>query len=308
MQWVSREVTGTKNRGETVEYVVQIAPEIAASDLSHVNEGDLVVLKHEGETLTTEIQARLQVREHVDPELFAVDETLRCALGVDNGSKIAIGAYHDRRSASVKPIERLRRWLNGTLGIRTEVCRVKMSVNPDLENRVCRLPHETLQLLGIQPGDQVILSTPMARPVAVKALPISEDTEERTEKMEKKAKEVNDDTDVFVPSNCATTLDLKSVHATDDIPSIHLDQDLRTQLGLQQAAANYGLCKPVRVSGDSTDFIISVFHDLSVPIVLGAIGLVVGLDSLSPTVRIGLMVGSVVFAILFAVLYRSRRF
>lgn len=305
MEWVSREVTGSKNRGDTVEYVIQVGPKFEANELLDCDEGDLVVLKYEGENLTTEIQAELQIRDHLDQETFGVDETLRCALGVENGDRISLGSYRDRRDSSIKPLEYLRRWLNSMFGIRTEVCRTKMSVNPDLENKVCRLPRETLQLLGVDPTDRVILSTPMTRPIAVKALPISEDTEDRTAKMEQKAKK--EGTDVFVPSNCSETLNLNSVHSTDDIPSIHLDQELRERLGLEQESG-YGLCKPVRVSGDSTDFIISVFHDLSVPIVLGAIGLVVGLDSLSPVARILLMLCSIIFAVLFAVLYRSRRF
>lgn len=305
MEWVSRDIMGSKNRGDTVEYVIQVNTKFAANELSECGEGDLVVLKYEGENLTTEIQAELQVRDHIDQEKFGVDETLRCALGADNGEKISIGSYRERRNSSITTFEHLRRWLNSMLGVRKEVCRTKMSVNPDLENRVCRLPRETFQLLGINPGDRAILSTPMAQPVTVKALPISEDTEARTAKMEKKAK--REGTDVFVPSNCSETLNLNSVHSTDDIPSIHLDQALRERLGLQQET-RYGLCKPVRVSGDSTDFIISVFHDLSVPIVLGAIGLVVGLDSFSQVARVSLMVSSIIFAVLLAILYRSRRF
>jgi len=305
MEWISGEVMGTKNRGDTVEYVVQVAPEFAANELSNSDTGDLVVLKYEREQVTTEIQAKLQIRDHLDSDTFGVDETLRCALGVGDDDKVSIGPYRERRDSSLSPLEHLRRWLNSMLGMRTEVCRTKMSVNPDLENRVCRLPSETLQLLGLKPGDRVILSTPMTRPVAVKALPISDDTEDRTKKMEQKAK--NEDADVYVPANCAESLDLKAVHATDDIPSIHLDQDIRSRLGLQDES-DYGLCKPVRVSGDSTDFLIGVFHDLSVPIVLGAIGLVVGLDQLVPIARILLMLGSIAFAILFAILYRSRRF
>lgn len=165
-----------------------------------------------------------------------------CVRG-DTGTELAIGKYTTRRNAAMSFLERLRKLLNSVLKARTEVCSVKISENPDLENRVCRLPNETLQLLGIEPGDQVILSSPMARPITVKALPVSDDTEKRTEKMERKAKE--EDSGTFVPSNCTDTHNLKELHATDDIPSIHLD--LRKRRGLQNDSNNYGLCKPVRI-------------------------------------------------------------
>lgn len=227
------DVVRTADRSDRYDYLVQVNP-ATLSKLDDVREGDLVRVRGVRGPLETAVLANVQVRDDLGNREAGVDFSLRYALAtpakedIEHGSGLRVGSVVIE--AADRPRRTLRHWLfdNG-LGIRPEICRVRMAVHPDLENRICRLSGNTMELIGVEEGDTVAIESPYGRVSGVKAFLIDEESEDR------KNRQREQDPDRYV--DCYDRLGLDRIRRTEvDIPEVYLDHELRTELALGGAS------------------------------------------------------------------------
>lgn len=291
-------VVRTADRTDQYDYLVQLNESVAAK--LGVGEGDLTLVSHDGPKLETQIQARLQIRDGLANDQVGIDFTLRYALGVVSADDIEYGPGDEPDwvivSQAVNQEEKwVRRLSNRILGVRPEVCRTRMAVHPDLENRVCRLSGNTMDLIGIEEGDRVVIESSEGIVRGRKAFEIDDESRRRKEFQQK------NDPERYV--DCYDLLELDRIRETDvDIPEIYLDYDTRRELGISDKN-NEGACHPVRVYRDSY----YQFLRLSDGILGAALVAIVGASvSIGGRVGISLSVASG-FLVILVLIRRSQR-
>ena len=195
---------------------------------------------------------------------IGLDFSLRYALGVSAREDIDYGRGEKENEVTVeegtprKPgiTRRFSDWL---LEVRTEICRVRMAVHPDLENRICRISGNTMELIGIEEGDKVIIESVDGTVEGIKALRIDSESEGRKEQQKES------DPDRYV--DCYEKLDLGRIRETGiDIPEIYLDAEIRNELRLGEKFKR-GVCQPVTVYRDTRDLSLRLLPVFLAPLV-----------------------------------------
>lgn len=259
-------VSPTSNRNFEKEYIVQLNQEELRETFPGTSEGNFLVIRSE-QPLEVEIHARVFINDDISEEHIGLDFTLRTALGapsileVEHGEAKSVGVVEVEPLANPESKWR-RRWMNDRLGVRPQVCRVRMGVFPDLEDKVCRLPSNTLEMIGVEEGDDITIESSRGEKI-VRGIKVFEIDNERSET---KTEQKDRDEDRY--PRCEQLLELSRIRKTQvDIPEIWIDEETRSRLGLQDTH-KVGVCQPVRVYRDSWYLFKQHLHEFSIPLVI----------------------------------------
>lgn len=263
-------VAKTEGREHIPEYIVQLNRSLAAELFPTGKQRFVLVQRcNDGANINPEIHARIQLlddeQSHLSSDEVGLDFTLRYALGVTAETDLQYSAAEQTDRVTISPIENpepklYRRGINWIMGVRPQVCRVRMGVFPDLEDKICRISESTIELIGIEPGDYICIESPDGIVRSVKAFPLNEDVVLKKEDQKENYPEYYKD--------CKSELNLNNLRKTDvDIPEIYLDEELRNDLGLS-SRSNNGVCHPVRIYRDSVGVLSKSAYEISIPIAL----------------------------------------
>ena len=253
------------NEKNTNLHDLQLHPE-TLEKLSSVTEGDFLKLVAVHGDQALEYYGRVEARDDRFGDGIGQDEIgvgihCRRGLAVTPGDDIFVSSCrHD-------PIPSQRKLMNHLLKFRPAPCRVRKSISPDSGYKVCRLPHEVKDLIGIEWGDRVVIQSANARLHGMKALPLRDGLIEKFRTREKKKP------DSYPPQFADTDL-AEQAGMVVDIPHVHLSASARNELQLRDG----GQYQPVKIHRDTNDVFIRLFDKLSIPIVLGAATIIVGFD------------------------------
>lgn len=236
--------------------------------------------KPRGKTDAVAAHTRTQAVEHVSTGEVGLDFNLRFALGVVGKRDVPFGDSATPDEVEVGTVgnpetKAFRRYLNQLFGTRVQVCRVKMAVQPDLENHICRLSKGTMDVLEIESGDKVCIEYPSEEPDkgiarGVKAFPIEEEISDKKTRQEDLLPERY--------SVCEDVLELKRIRKTEiDVTTIYLDAAIRKDLGIDNKLRN-GVCQPVRVYRDNRHVLVNTLHDFTFPLAIGIVGAAIGIE------------------------------
>lgn len=263
---VRLEVCPTAQRDFEKEYIAQLSRESLETNFPDTAEREFLAIRSM-EPIETEIHARVMVNEEIPSGSIGLDFTLRTALGAPSALEREHGDADSEATVSVYGISNAetsagRRLLNRALGVRPQVCRVRMGVFPDLEDKVCRLPHNTMDMLGIEDGENVTIESTRGERIVhgVKAFEIDDERDETKEQQK------NRDEDRY--PRCQNMLGLDRIRRTEvDVPELWIDQETRSNLGLTDLPKS-GVCQPVRVYRDSRYLFEQKLHQFAVPLVV----------------------------------------
>lgn len=175
-----------------------------------------------------------------------------------------------------------------------------MRVFPDLEDKVCRLPKNTVDILGIQEGENVTIESTRGDHRIVRGVKAFEIDDERDET---KRQQKNLDRYRYPP--CEELLGLKQIRRTEvDIPEIWIDQEVRARLGLDELYKS-GVCQPVRVYRDTQHLLGQMLHQFAIPLVVVLVA--AGLDFLDGRRLIALGLWLAAIIVWVVVLFASSR-
>lgn len=294
------------------DYTVQVN-ESLYRDFPGVSDGDYLLLQNTRPEQAPAMFARVQRKETLEAGEVAIGVVLRKALGVSFGADLTV-------SDATPPSQPLSRFVERKLRFRPLIFRTRKATDVDAGFRVCRIPSETRDLLGIEWGDRVIVESLTDR-VSAKALPLTDAvrTRRRRELQEGDGSVAYAGAEDVAqrpprdggPDRARTSPCLRMLRppgdasAVTDIPSVYLDVRLRSDLGLTNKP-NSGVCQPVRIYRDVRSALLRSLNDVAVPVVVGALGFLVVFDSY---LRVGQMLAIFAAALLFvvaSVLYRTR--
>lgn len=242
---------------------VQLHPDTAEEAFPDVDEGDMLVLQNTSIEFLPQIYGKLQFRD-MDRDEVGMGLDFRHALGAPLGSTIRVIDIGPRR-------RRLKRSLtNRIFGMHPLILRTRKAIFPDLGWPVCRIPERSFDLLGIDPGDRVVVQN-MEKKVTLKALPITQ----KLRDIRKHQSQENPERYL----DCSEALSIEEHAGTGvDIPSIYIDGETRQELSLDQKP-NSGECQPVRVHPKNRTDVVKTIDDISVELILGLIAILVTLEA-----------------------------
>ena len=194
--------------------------------LSDVKEGDLLKLRADHGDLRLEHYGRVERRDDRFDDELASDEIgvgvhCRRGLGVDTGDTISV------RACDLGSLSPQRRLMNRLLKFRPASCRVRKTTSPDAGYKVCRLPHEVKDLIGIEWGDRVVIQSANARLHGIKALPV------RDGLVNKYERRMAERPHRYPPPFPETTI-ADRAGIIVDLPNVYLSAGAREELDLPQ--------------------------------------------------------------------------
>jgi hypothetical protein len=270
------------------DYNIQISRAAKQERFPNQSEGDfLLVAKDQGD-IELSVFGRLQVKKDVPDDGICIGTTLRTALGVTFGDDVSLNPIQP-------PSKRLHQRAFDTLvKTRPQICRVQKSTYPDPGFNICRISESMKGVLGIKWGDRIVIESPEDR-ISLRALQITDEFADR------KARRVKQEDYHF---DCAEVIHGDSEQV--DIPSIYIDSERRSQLGLGKKE-HWGACQPVRVYRDSTVYFSRQVSEITVPVIAGLFGFIVVFDDLLSFVNLVSLIVAGFLLILFSVVYRARK-
>lgn len=281
----------TVQRGEgwkyEKDYNVQISRAAKQESFPDQSEGDFLLVTKEQGDVELSVFGRLQVKKDVPDDGVCIGTTLRTALGVTFGDGVSLNPIQP-------PSKRFhQRAFDKLVKIRPQICRVQKSTYPDPGFNICRISESMKGVLGIEWGDRIVVESPEDR-ISLRALPITDEFADR------KARRVEQEDYHF---DCAELIHGDSEQV--DIPSIYVDSERRTQLGLTKKE-HWGACQPVRVYRDSTVYFSRQVSEITVPVIVGLFGFIVVFDDFLSFVNlVSLMVVGFLIIVL-SLVYRAR--
>lgn len=293
---VARTASAGVQKKQTHLRDLQLRPEMLDEHFPDVSEGDFLKITAPKHDIEPRLYGRIQVRDSTFDEELAEREagvsiTLRRALGVRVGDTVRLS------TVGFPEVNSMQRRFNRLLKIRPAVCRVRKSVQPDVGHRVCRISEATREIIGIESGDRVVLQSADGRVTNIKALPITDEQRQQLSASVENAPDTYPD--------CFERLSLERVSgAKEDVPDIYISYSIRDELGIADAPHS-GKCQPIKVHRDTRDLFVRLLHDLTTPVILGAVAVVIGFDIGTPTKAL-VLVAALGFTIL-SVVYQSRR-
>jgi len=286
-----RESSFTVQRGHDwkhkKDYNIQISRTAKEEYFSNETEGDYLLITNNQNGINLSAFGKLQIRKDVSDDSVCIGTTLRTALGVDFEDEV-----------NIKPIQPPskryhQRLFDSLVKIRPQICRVQKSTYPDPGFDICRISESMRGVLGIEWGDRIVVESSEDR-ISLRALPITD------EFLDRKKRRINQEAHHF---NCAEIIHDGSERV--DIPSIYIDSDRRTQLGLEKKA-HWGACQPVRIYRDSVVYFSRQINEITVPVVAGLFGFIVVFDDYISLVNTVLVAIFCFVLIMFSLLYKSR--
>lgn len=239
---------------------------VNSSDISRsrVDKYAVVSAKHEGRTFS--ITAAIIRNDDVDDGCVHLDQTVRNAIGVDVGERVAIEPI---RGGRAYPLSLLRR--------RYVVMRTQSADLMTLEKSACAMSRWALDLLGVAHGDQVVIENEVMEdgsyrlvPVRLRAYELPDDAFEQRRRLQSASLATR------FP-DCSEALGVKP-----DLPWIFIDAGARRRLDLQK-------CDAIRVRPSRRFKLLKESRELGFVVVLALIGAV----SVADSTRFALLILSV---------------
>ncbi|NLV12168.1 hypothetical protein [Haloarcula argentinensis] len=232
---------------------------------------------------------------HVGKGEVGIGTNLHQALGVEIGDSIQI-----IEEETLRPYGEQR--FNKLLRTRPAICRVRKSVFPDPEFRVCRLPKSVMKLIGIEEGDQVVLESYWGQ-TTVRALEMTPDIRHK-----KYLSWFSN------PSRYPVGHDMMDINqplgTPVDIPDIYIDYDTRAELGFAKGEGT-GILHPVRVYRNNRSIALKFLNDLVLPsfALLVSLVLLIGSYFSRNTAILVVILGfvGVIVSLLAITIYRARK-
>lgn len=223
----------------------------------------LVINSTEG--FTFRIKARLQAYAEVEAGTIRLDQKIRMAIGVDAEGEVTItpptGILEIRRPLSEQ-----------FFGKQVNLLRVRKATFTDMEINVCRLPSGVMKSIGVEEGDKIIVEAANKR-IEIRALELT------TDMIASRIKKENDEDSKYYSVKDKRRVVLIRHNILDyDLPWILLDRDARIKLGIKAY-------DPVMVYRSNSYAIKTKLHTITLPMVAGIVGFVIGLDYLLPNVE-----------------------
>lgn len=290
--------TETRGHDEKNTYIrdLQVRPDTLES-IDDIEPGDYLTITVDHPDHTLSIYGKVEPRtEHTHdtglPEgTIGVGGPERDALGITPGDTVRLS------HVGFEPVSRIRSYLNRLIGIRAITCRVRKAVNVDAGTNVCRLRPDVKQALGIEWGDKVVIQSSEGRLRSVKALPLTDDQIDIITRREQ-----NEDEPYPIPF--AQTPLGRKVGAGGEIPRVHIPRSARKALGITEHDHS-GVYQPVKIHRDTRDVSFRLFDELTTPILLGSIAVIVGFN-ISLLAKIGILIGAILL-VLASLYFRGRR-
>lgn len=264
-QPITRTVAKTNNRNHSPEYIVQLDESLATALFPDGNTSEFILVRNSDNDLRPEIHARYQITDLEGETNVGLDFTLRYALALTAESDLEYSEADNANDVEIEPTtnpepKQWRQLLNRVVGVRPQICRVRMGVFPDLEDRICRVPESTMEIVGIEAGDYICIESSSGIIRSVKAFPINE-----------QIKRKKDDQMAEYPEyyrSCKEVLNLSQLRKTEvDIPMIFLDEETRRDLRID-SRPNKGVCQPVRIYRDPMGVLTKSAYEISIPVAL----------------------------------------
>lgn len=276
------------------EFNVQINP-VDLDRMPDISVGDYVLVQNPHSRIAPAVFGRIDEGDHLAEGQVGIGFDLRHALGVprddpERNSVALLNVAPDAKGYHHRAFERV-------LQYRPILCRVRYATHPDIGFETCRIPEESFDVLGIEPGDRVFLQSPHGRS-SLKALPERETTRQR------KAAQREQNPGRYL--DCQGLLGIEGIAGTEvDLPRIYLDAEQRERSGLADTA-NGGLCQPVVVYRDSQAFFLRKLNDVAVPVVGALLGFIVVLRGVLALGYLLAILAVAVLVIVLSLLYEVR--
>ncbi|NVM53294.1 MAG: gamma-glutamylcyclotransferase [Candidatus Helarchaeota archaeon] len=230
------------------------------------------------------IQANCLKNDFLKSNEIRVDQSIRDALGLKKGEGIRIV-----KSRLKKPpfYERL-------FNYQYVFCRVKRSEIVDMEKRMVRIFQDTMEIIGIEPGDIIVIESEFES-VKNRAFEISVDAVKKRIELEKKSSKA------FLEAKAAGTaggifdIDCTSYFNLtlegEDIPPIYMDKEMRDKLRV-------GFCDAVRIRRTAMNPVEREFTDFVMIIIIAMLGIVLTIPNLSFVASISIIVSIIIVAVI----------
>jgi hypothetical protein len=250
---VSLTVTNCRGLQSSREHVVQLHQTTIQGAFPDKNENDYVLVYNPDVEIEPNpaLPARIEVNNRVKRDEIGIGTNMHTALGIGMDDEVEVAGILPKEPYGEEKIARL-------LHTRPAICRVRRSVFPDPEFRVCRLPYSVMSLIGIEEGDRVVLESAWDR-TRVRALKMTESMKRRKKELKKANPER------YPPTEEVYDID-HALGSTVDIPDIYIDYDTRDELSiLEQEGDGTGSTQPIRVYRDNRSVFLDLLDDLTLP-------------------------------------------
>ncbi|MEM9000398.1 MAG: hypothetical protein AAGB24_09040 [Bacteroidota bacterium] len=234
-----------------------------------------------------EVKAKIEYleRDEIGDNVINMDMKYRCALSLSKGEQVLVKPIRETDNVYIKnKTTFFRHILNKILGAQTNIVRVNRTTYNDMEVDICRITKESMNIIGVEHGDFVIIESAYGR-ARVRALEMTDFI--INEMNERRKFNKNADFD------CGEILDVKGVEENlADLRPILIDFDLRLKLQVNQ-------CAPIQIRRSLLHEVRKKLHFVSTPIVLTILSSVVSFnyfDELGKTLI--LVIGGIILVLL----------
>ncbi|MBL4591076.1 MAG: hypothetical protein JKY96_03865 [Phycisphaerales bacterium] len=169
--------------------------------------------------------------ERLDENTIQMDQKIRLAIGVNKGDVVMIQAAPDGHARDmdrwwVKVFELFR--FENLFGVQAQLMRVELATSEDMEIRVARTTAAALQVLGIESGDHVSVSSVSDKKESIRILSL---TDEQVKKIKQRRLDMPD----MYPSgyDIAGLQRVKETTRDGELPILLIDSDFRGKLSIK---------------------------------------------------------------------------
>ena len=224
--------------------------------------GKDILICNSSEGFTFQIKARLQAFSEVKEGIIRLDQKIRMAIGVDTGGKVTISALEGTYEATRKFSEKV-------FGKQENLLRVRKATFTDMEINICRLQNTVMKSIGVEEGDKIIVEAGQ-KWIEIRTLELTSDI------IESRIKKEDDKDSTYYSKDDKRRKALQKGNVLEyDLPWILMDRDAREKLGIKAY-------HPVTVYRSNSYAIKTKLHSITLPMIGGIVGFMVGLHYLLP--------------------------
>ncbi len=252
MEVINKKVSGTKEVSRNGDFMVQLQK-------GCIKKNKYVILSREDNKAKIKTRVEFLDEKTIDYHSINLDQKIRCAIGVPKGGNVIVTPYSNRGYFFQKFYEKTIYYILIKLfGVQKNIVRVKRASYNDMETDVCRLNISSMSIIGVEPGDFIVIES-ISSKLRLRVL-------ETTSRIELEMKErVHNG---LIDKDCEKLLSINEIEGNmADLHSIHLDLDARNILKVNQ-------CEPVFIRRSILHEIRKKLHQVSTPIVLTIITII----------------------------------
>lgn len=225
---------------------------------------DYVILQNSINGKKLKIQAKIIFDKQILDRSIKIDQKLRDAIGIEIGQKVELIPIIELKNNF------LYNKIRNIFGVQYNIVRVKRSFQNDMEINLCRVSKESLESIGVKPGDTIVIQSTNGT-VKLRSVEFSDKFIELLNIRERNKPEIY--------PNC--NFNFANQNSELDILPIFLDKDARDKLFTKSYKNQIGFggqCAPVRISRSLAFVISKQIGVISITTILAAIGAVVSID------------------------------